>query len=305
MAEQHLERGVSCVKVKTGLNPDSDIARFGRFGSRRRDIPLTIDSNCGWTLQQANHVPRGTADVNLLLAEQPILAGDPAALAELRRDAPRPIMADEGVSRCKMPGFLAHRAADILSVYPGKHGGIAATAGDHRVARRPDWLHDREQPRTRHRHRGDAARRRRISGSGYRHFPADTIGPFYHDGDCRREPLDLGPPYAHVPDGPGLGVELDEAATETLAGRLRRLSPITDSPAEHPRRRDGRASRPCCPSRRDRARRACVSPSRACRENELLVERGIGILHQFAQSEPETTDPRRAHSVRHRSDYCH
>ena len=41
-------------------------------------------------------------------------------------------------------------------------------------------------------------------------FPADTIGPFYHDADLITEPLDLGPPAAKVPDGPGLGVELDE-----------------------------------------------------------------------------------------------
>ena len=41
-------------------------------------------------------------------------------------------------------------------------------------------------------------------------FPADTIGPFYHDADLITAPLDLGPPHAGVPDGPGLGVELDE-----------------------------------------------------------------------------------------------
>jgi len=41
-------------------------------------------------------------------------------------------------------------------------------------------------------------------------FPADTIGPFYHDADLITQPLDLGPPYAKVPDGLGLGVELDE-----------------------------------------------------------------------------------------------
>ena len=41
-------------------------------------------------------------------------------------------------------------------------------------------------------------------------FPADTIGPFYHEGDLLTRPLDLGPPHAKIPQGPGLGVELDE-----------------------------------------------------------------------------------------------
>jgi L-alanine-DL-glutamate epimerase-like enolase superfamily enzyme len=98
-------------------------------------------------------------------------------------------------------------------VYPGKHGGIAGTAEIVAVAK--------------------AAGLRCTIGSNLElgigtaamlhvaaafpeidtdAFPADTIGPFYHDGDIVTQPLDLGPPYAQVPSGTGLGVELDEAA---------------------------------------------------------------------------------------------
>jgi muconate cycloisomerase len=98
-----------------------------------------------------------------------------------------------------------------LSVYPGKHGGIAATAEIVAVAK--------------------AAGVRCTMGSNLElgigtaamlhvaaafpeiepeAFPADTIGPFYHDADLITQPLDLGPPAARIPDGPGLGVELDE-----------------------------------------------------------------------------------------------
>jgi muconate cycloisomerase len=215
MAEEHLARGVTCVKVKTGLDPESDIARVRAVREvTPRHIPVTIDSNCGWTLQQAKHCLRALADVDLLFAEQPIQAGDPAALAELRRDTPVPIMADESVFTLQDAWQLTlHRAADILSVYPGKHGGIAATAEIIAVAK--------------------AAGLRCTIGSNLElgvgtaamlhvaaafpevdtdAFPADTIGPFYHEGEVTTRPLDLGPPHATVPDGPGLGVELDEAA---------------------------------------------------------------------------------------------
>lgn len=215
MAEEHLARGVTCLKVKTGLDPESDIARVRAVREvTPRDNPITIDSNCGWTLQQAKHCLRALADVNLLLAEQPIAAGDPAALAELRRDTPTPIMADESVFTLQDAWQLTvHRAADVLSVYPGKHGGIAATAEILAVAK--------------------AAGLRCTIGSNLElgigtaamlhvaaafpevdcdTFPADTIGPFYHDGEIITQPLDLGPPYARVPDRPGLGVELDESA---------------------------------------------------------------------------------------------
>jgi muconate cycloisomerase len=213
MAEGHLKLGVSCVKVKVGLDPETDIARVRAVREvAGRDIPVTIDANCGWTIQQAKYCLRALADTNLLLAEQPIPAGDPAALAELRRDTPEPIMADESVFTLQDAWLLTtHRAADILSVYPGKHGGIAATAEIIAVAK--------------------AAGIRCTIGSNLElgvgtaamlhvaaafpevdteAFPADTIGPFYHEADLITRPLDLGPPHARVPDGPGLGVELDE-----------------------------------------------------------------------------------------------
>jgi muconate cycloisomerase len=215
MAEEHLARGVTCVKVKTGLDPESDIARVRAVREvTPKHIPVTTDSNCGWTLQQAKYCLRELADVKLLLAEQPIPAGDPAALAELRNFTPTPIMADESVFTLQDAWLLTtHRAADILSVYPGKHGGIAGTAEIVAVAK--------------------AAGLRCTIGSNLElgigtaamlhvaaafpevdcdRFPADTIGPIYHDGEIIARPLDLGPPYAKIPDGPGLGVELDELA---------------------------------------------------------------------------------------------
>ncbi len=217
MAEEHLKRGVSCVKVKVGLDPETDIARVRAVREvAGSNIPVTIDANCGWTIQQAKYCLRQLEDVNLLLAEQPIPAGDPAALAELRRDTPTPIMADESVFTLQDAWLLTtHRAADILSVYPGKHGGIAATAEIVAIAK--------------------AAGLRCTIGSNLElgigtaamlhvaaafpeidtdAFPADTIGPFYHDADLITQPLDLGPPYAMVPTEPGLGVELDEAQLE-------------------------------------------------------------------------------------------
>ena len=42
-------------------------------------------------------------------------------------------------------------------------------------------------------------------------YPADILGPHYHEADLLVRPLDLNPEGARVPEGPGLGVELDEA----------------------------------------------------------------------------------------------
>lgn len=215
MTEDHLKLGVSCIKVKVGLDPETDIARVLAVREvTGPDIPVTIDANCGWTIQQARHCLRVLAGSNLLLAEQPIPPGDHVAMAELRRDTPAPIMADESVFTLQDAWQLSvHRAADIFSIYPGKHGGIAGTAEIIAIAK--------------------ASGIRCTIGSNLElgigtaamlhiaaafpdvdcdTFPADTIGPFYHDGEIITQPLDLGPPYAVVPTGPGLGVKLDEKA---------------------------------------------------------------------------------------------
>jgi len=56
------------------------------------------------------------ADVKLLLAEQPNKAGDPVALAELRRRTISPIMADQSVFNLQNAWHLSYyRAADISS----------------------------------------------------------------------------------------------------------------------------------------------------------------------------------------------
>lgn len=213
MALAHLAAGATCIKVKTGLDPRGDVDRVRAVRvAIGPETPLTIDSNCGWTVQQAKHCLQVLTDCQLLLAEQPIAAGDPAALAEVRQSTSIPIMADESVFTLSDAWQLAaQRACDILSVYPGKHGGIAATAEIVAVAK--------------------AAGLRLTMGSNLElgigtaamlhvasafpeidteAFPADTIGPLYHDHDLITRPLELGPPYAKVPEGVGLGVELDE-----------------------------------------------------------------------------------------------
>src|SRR5262245_50982961 len=215
MAGEHLRLGVNCLKVKTGLDPESDIARVRAVREvAGLAVPVTIDANCGWTIQQARYCLRALASTNLLLAEQPIPAGDPAAMAELRRDTPAPIMADESVFTLQDAWLLTtHRAADILSIYPGKHGGIAATAEIIAVAKaaglRCTIGSDLELGI------GTSAMLQAAPASSEGDcgsFPAVTIGPFYHDAELITKPLDLGPPHAKVPGGPGLGVELDEAA---------------------------------------------------------------------------------------------
>lgn len=213
LARKFLEGGTRCLKVKVGLDPAMDLERVRAIRELAGpDIPIGIDANCGWDLTTARQVLRELEAFDLLFAEQPIPPGDPSALAFLRQATRIPIMADESIFTLADAWVVAAaRAADIFSVYPGKNGGIQEAMKVVHVAEAAGLAA----------HMGSnlelgiataamvhlAAAVRAIDSETY---PADILGPLYHEGDLIREPLSLGPATARIPEGPGLGVELDE-----------------------------------------------------------------------------------------------
>ena len=180
------------------------------------DIPIGIDANEGWDIATARRRLAALEPFDILFCEQPIPRDDPEALAELRRTTRIPIMADESVFT---PGdairVVNHHAADIISVYPGKHGGIGPTLEVAAIAKAAGLSVTM-----------GSNLELGIATAAMLHvafacdaftpemFPCDTIGPHYHQADLLKTSLDIGPPVAKVPEGPGLGVELDEDQLE-------------------------------------------------------------------------------------------
>jgi muconate cycloisomerase len=185
------------------------------------EIPITVDANCGWDLTTARIALERLRPWNLLVAEQPIPPGDAPALAAIRSACGIPIMADESVFTLTDAWNVATaRAADVISVYPGKNGGIAASIEIAHVAQAAGLCcHVGSNLEL---GIGSAAMLHLAAATAAIHsaaYPADIIGPNYHESDLLKEPLVLGPSVAQVPHGPGLGVELDDAALERFRAR--------------------------------------------------------------------------------------
>lgn len=217
LAKQFLDRGVKCLKVKVGLEPELDLERVRAVRELAGpDIPIGIDANCGWTVPQARQMLKRLSDFDILFAEQPVSTADRSDLATLRRETDIPIMADESVFTLNDAWHLtAERAADILSIYPGKHGGIQATVEIAHVARAAGIACSMGS--NLELGIGTAAMLHlgaTISTIDSERFPGDFIGPIYHETDLLKTPLTLGPASARVPEGQGLGVELDEELLE-------------------------------------------------------------------------------------------
>jgi L-alanine-DL-glutamate epimerase-like enolase superfamily enzyme len=211
LAEQFLSWGVRCLKVKVGLDLAGDLARVKAVRDvAGPDVPITVDANCGWNTTTARIALDRLRPFNLLLAEQPIPPGDTAAMASLRGGLP--IMVDESVfTLADAWNVLSGHAADVVSIYPGKNGGIAAAIEIAHVAQAagvPCHVGSNLELGI-----GSAAMLHlacAVLNIDSETYPADILGPHYHESDLLTQSLALDPHGAKVPSGPGLGVELDD-----------------------------------------------------------------------------------------------
>jgi muconate cycloisomerase len=220
LAEQFLGWGVRCLKVKVGLDLAGDLARVQAVRELAGpDLPITVDSNCGWNVPTARIALGKLSKYDLLVAEQPIAPTDTTDLAYLRQHSSIPIMADESVFTLGDAwNVLRAHAADVISVYPGKNGGISASIEIAHVAKSagiPCHIGSNLELGI-----GSAAMLHlaaAVPNIDSQTYPADILGPHYHESDLLKTPLSLEFTGARVPTGIGLGVELDEE----LLGKFR------------------------------------------------------------------------------------
>jgi L-alanine-DL-glutamate epimerase-like enolase superfamily enzyme len=213
IASWALEEGFQTVKVKVGIDPDGDVARLAAVRTAVGEtIRVGVDANGGWSVETALQVIPKMYEQNIFFVEQPVPAAELYGMAELRRRIQLPVIADESVYTADdAKAIVRAEAADVLSVYIGKAGGIGAARKVVAVAESAGLActigSNLEMGI------GSAAMiHLAMASAGVRaeEFPCDIIGPFYYEDDLLREPLRLGNGNARPHDAPGLGVELDD-----------------------------------------------------------------------------------------------
>jgi muconate cycloisomerase len=117
-------------------------------------------------------------------------------------------MADESVFTPQdVLDVIRAGAADVLSLYPGKHGGVRATQSLARMAEAagiPCTIGSNLE-----REVATAAMAHVAVATGNlmcERFPGDLIGPLYFERPLSRTPLLYRADRLQVPEGPGLGV---------------------------------------------------------------------------------------------------
>jgi O-succinylbenzoate synthase len=192
-------------RVKLKIKPGWDVEIVRAVRERYQELPLQVDANSAYTLDDRERLKR-LDDFNLLLIEQPLADDDIIDHAQLQAMMRTPICLDESVHT----SADARKALDlgscrVINVKTSRVGGLleAARIHDHCLAREaPVWCGGMHEFGI-----GRAANLAIASLPGFT-LPGDISGSDrYYREDLIDPPIRADRGVVEVPTGPGLGVE--------------------------------------------------------------------------------------------------
>jgi muconate cycloisomerase len=200
-------------KLKMGAAvPVDDVARVVTVAEKLRGVAgVRVDLNSRWDrLTSLTHLPH-LVEAGVELVEQPVPGAEFEALAEINAALGVPVMADESLRTPTDALRLARlRAADVYSLKTTKSGGLRATRAIAEIAAAAGIpCHagtSIEGPI------GTAATLQMACATPAVTWGSELFGPLLMAEELLVTPLRYADGSLYLPDGPGLGVELDPAA---------------------------------------------------------------------------------------------
>ncbi|WP_028933793.1 muconate/chloromuconate family cycloisomerase [Pseudonocardia spinosispora] len=197
-------------KLKMGAQePADDVARICAVAEKLAGVAgVRVDINARWDrLTALTHLPK-LAQAGVEMIEQPVHGSEIDALAEINAALPVPVMADEALRTPSDAIRIAdRRAADIFAVKTTKCGGLRASmeiAAIGAAAGIPSHgATSIESPV------GTAASLQFACAAPGVTWGSELFGPLLMAEEMLVEPLRYADGELHLPDGPGLGIELD------------------------------------------------------------------------------------------------
>ncbi|PZR25762.1 MAG: dipeptide epimerase [Citrobacter freundii] len=120
------EEGYPAIKIKLGNNGDTDVQRIRAIRELvGNEIPLRIDANQGWGVDEAIRTLNALAPYGIQHCEEPIPRWAFMQLPYVRQQSPIPIMSDESCGDDHDAERLIQLGAcDYMNIKLGKSGGI-------------------------------------------------------------------------------------------------------------------------------------------------------------------------------------
>jgi L-alanine-DL-glutamate epimerase-like enolase superfamily enzyme len=208
------KRGYLHFNIKVAPDPAFDIALAREVRRLAPETFLCADANGGYEPETAIEAARRLADAGVDVLESPLRPNRISGYQALKKLGALPILMDEGlVSPTDLEEFSRLGMLDGAAMKPARCGGLVSCRRQIEmcVERGMIWL-------------GSGLTDPDISlaaslclfGAYGLKKPAALNGPQFLAGDVLKTPLRIADGIAHVPDGPGLGVEVDEAKVVAL-----------------------------------------------------------------------------------------
>lgn len=210
-ARDFWRRGYRSTKVKVGGGVEADRDRVAAVRAAAPEVEIRVDANEGYEVESAIRLARAIVPYRITLLEQPVPRKDLEGLARVRRAVDIPVMADEAIVDPEtLVAVIRLEAADIVKVKVMKQGGMlrclqaidmAAAAGIRCVIGHGFGL------------TLNTLAELHVAAASTNVLDAcECVGPVKLTGDVVRERLVMEGGSVPVPDRPGLGAVLDDAA---------------------------------------------------------------------------------------------
>jgi muconate cycloisomerase len=219
-ARELVARGHRIFKIKAAAHPVAhDVERVRRIRlAVGPDVSLRIDANQGWDRATALRAIRAMELSGLDFVEQPVPRWDLDGLCHVGRSVSVPIMADESCFSPHDALALARLGGvSILGLKVTKSGGILGTLAIARIAEAAGlgaYVGCMIETSL-----GTAAYLAVAVTAPPVTWGCELFGPLLLAGDVVRRPVQYADGAILALDGPGLGVEIDEAALEEWTRR--------------------------------------------------------------------------------------
>lgn len=219
VAKKYADMGYDCIKFKADLSDDV-VAWAEEIKSHAPGMQIIYDPNQRWeNLGETKAIAKALENTgNILCLEDPMPHWMIQDYADLRRFTSVRIVRHvslpyiyQGQRVHDVINILNHRAADGFNF----NGGLAAFQQMDMIASAANMYcwHGSEIDL------GilEAMYLQQSAAAASCIWPGDIFGRLIRSHDLLKTPLNIEPPYAHLPAGPGLGVTLDEAVVEKFA----------------------------------------------------------------------------------------
>ncbi|MGH3749690.1 MAG: mandelate racemase/muconate lactonizing enzyme family protein, partial [Micromonosporaceae bacterium] len=213
LCESALDAGLTAVKTKVGFGVDTDHTTLGDARSALgAEVALFADANQAWSLDEAQAMSELLERHQVGWIEEPLAGDDLGELERLSATIPIPIATGENVyGESEFERYLNSKAVHTIQPDVAKSGGLTLAAA---VARSADRAGASVAP---HCYSGAVSLAASLQFAAA--FPVVT----WVELDVRRNPLRsdlltvplrLEAGALVLPEGPGLGVEIDQAVAD-------------------------------------------------------------------------------------------